>query len=155
MMESTVGFWISPDGDIETAVEHLAEVESRPEKYGLTEREISRIGVIGPKALAEWREKILTKVMKKGWLRVRGHRDYTTFEGWGFDDWFLGRVRVFLKKRNYWETDNIAISDLSRQKFVEVNVGELMSDKADTWTFNPKCKRNRRDRYPDIGRRRR
>jgi hypothetical protein len=138
------GYWISPDGDIEPIFEHLAAVESNPTKYGLTPKDVAYPADLKPAEREGRREQILVKVMKNEWIRVRGHREYTTFEGWTFDDWFLGRIRIFLKNRHYWETDRVAISELSRKRFAEASVGELLGNQAATWTTNPPKRRAKR-----------
>ena len=64
-------------------------------------------------------------------------------EGESFWAWFLGRVRIFIKKAKLWDNERVVISDVKTNKIIEATVAEVNSDAAFMWT-NPRTKAKKR-----------
>lgn len=130
-MSEYAGYWISPEGVAQEVIEHFSEVKKNPKKYGLTKKDVQG-------TTEKDRERVLTQVMQVGFIRVRGHKTYTTFEMWRFNEWALQLIRMFLEKMHFWDADTITVSDLESKKYFDIRVGELKSDRALGLVANPK-----------------
>ena len=102
------GFWIFPDGEEEQIRDHYNAVRANPEKYGLLKSDM-----ITGDSVNNAREKILPLVMQKGYIRVRGHGDYTLMAYWCMNSNISLNIRKFLARHQYRDNDRILLSDLS------------------------------------------
>jgi hypothetical protein len=74
------GWWLNVrSGKTVEVFEHLNAIMTNPRQFGLTSADLAQ----KPQEPAEThRERILTLVMQKGWIRVRSYRGYNVFEYW-------------------------------------------------------------------------
>jgi hypothetical protein len=107
------GWWIFPDGNVREIVEHLNDIVAEPELYGYTPSQVKNWGKHN-------REKVLRGVMKRGFVRVRGHRTqrggYTTFEFHRFTPRTKEYIRNFINKAGFWGSDRILLNELATGK---------------------------------------
>lgn len=101
---TTEGHWISPDGGVLEVAEHFEAIRSDPPAFGFTLREAQ-------KWTRDDREAVLRKAMKKGWTRVRGHRNSITFELYELDADRATYIRDFLQGIGAWENDPIEVHE--------------------------------------------
>jgi hypothetical protein len=127
------GFWISPKFQVIPVYDHLLSVQESPKKFGLTKKQF-----LGMKARGFSREEVLLEVLKKGWIRVRGHFHHTSFEGWGRADDIIAGVLIWAKKEKAWDEDRFLINNLKNQTQLEITYGELKEKFA--YSPNPKFK---------------
>lgn len=114
------GFWISPAFKITEILDHLMDVADHPIRYGISLKKWNAMSAKGYS-----REAILIEVLKNGWVRVRGHGDYTTFEGWGKNDDIISTALVFAKHQQLWNNEVIVINNLKSGRAIDLTMGEL------------------------------
>ncbi len=109
------GFWLQ-HGDppqCYPVVEHILSIEAAPELYGLSRRFIAE----------QWqrcschdayREVVLRTVMSHGFIRIRGHRCYTTFEYFSRQGMapVCPAILWFLDYGRFADTDRIVLSNV-------------------------------------------
>ena len=136
-MNGMTGYWISPTGKIQEVYEHFKVVADSPKKYGITEEDIEELDFD--------REKILIKVIQNNWIRVRGHKNYTTFEFWEYDIGVLTQVLKFVKRTKMWDNEIIYLNELKSRRGVELTVEELKDpEKMEKYHIhNPKKRKKR------------
>lgn len=123
----TEGFWLSPEGNFREVMEHFNEVKDDPGAFG-----------ISPERAAKWnrvkdREKALIAVMKKGFIRVRGHRDYTTFELWKLTDAAVNHMKRFVNKFAFYPEEAVTIHEISTHQAWNSDMRKLKYLSADTF----------------------
>jgi len=121
----TEGFWISPEGNFREVMEHFSEVRGDPGAFGFS-----------AERAAKWdrtkdREKVLIAVMKKGFVRVRGHKTYTTFETWKLTNVLLGHMKRLDDKVAFYPDEDVRIHELSTHKHWTGTIRELKFLSAD------------------------
>ena len=112
-------------GEVIPIYEHLADVQSRPKRYGLTSEEIkpSRPGM--PRE--EVRCEVLRRVFRNGFIRVRTDGDGTVFE---FDSAGARAIRVirrFIRKKGLVGHHRVRINDLGLSRSVEATGREILT----------------------------
>ena len=73
------GWWLAVDGRVLPVYEHLQAVENDPREFGLAK---ALLAAHRSESEADRRERILTEVTKKGWIRVRFHGGHVSFDTW-------------------------------------------------------------------------
>lgn len=73
------GFWLYKNGKVLPTYEHLMAVVSAPKTFGLTKAQVQAED--GEDEVGQ-RTRVLSAVLRKGWIRVRHHSGYTVFEAW-------------------------------------------------------------------------
>ncbi|MFH1226811.1 MAG: hypothetical protein V1701_02770 [Planctomycetota bacterium] len=114
------GFWISPKFKITKVVDHLMAVGDKP---GMFEISVDAFADMVRRGFP--REAILINVLKNGWVRVRGHGQYMTFEGWGRNDDIISAALIFAKYYKMWDNDVVIINNLKSGRAIEITLGEL------------------------------
>lgn len=104
------GFWISPDGSFREVRDHFDEAKGDPGAFGFTEAEARTW------EFRRDREKVLVSIMRKGYIRVRGHKNYTTFELWKMTESLLSHMKRFVDKFAFWPEEEVSIHELSSHK---------------------------------------
>jgi len=135
------GWWISPDGKIiEIEDSHTEYIIKHPTQFGYTRRELNNRGYKLPFAGDD--QTLEIEAMHNGWIRVRQHKSYLTYNFSGFDDWTLARIRMHINKAGLWDNDRVMIMDISKEGYgpAEVTVGWLKSDDALSLVSNVKTK---------------
>lgn len=78
-MPAGEGWWLHPTGRSVAIFEHLNAVTTNPRAFGLTQDNM----VKRPREPEEdYRRRVLTEVLRKGWIRVRSYQGFTVFEYW-------------------------------------------------------------------------
>ena len=113
------GYWISPEGNFREVVEHFREIKDDPGAFRFSAERVSK-----------WthekdREKALIAAMKKGFIRVRGHRQYTTFELWKMTDSAMSHMKRLDDKVAFFEEEEVRIHELSTHKHWNGTMREL------------------------------
>ena len=73
------GFWLHKSGKVLPIYEHLMAVVSDPKTFGLTKAQVQ---AEDGEDEVEQRTRVLSAVLRKGWIRVRHHSGHTVFEAW-------------------------------------------------------------------------
>lgn len=126
----TDGYWISPAGDLIKVHEHIVTVAADPERFGVDPKDKRLVafksGVTGA------REDLLTEVMRRGWVRVRGARSgrstIAVFEAWRFERDQKDNVLFVLRKLELHDEDNVELHELATKKGIRSTPGELRAD---------------------------
>ena len=131
------GFFISPSGAlIPVESSHIATVVSCPAAFGLTREEIdAAYAVHGEPGYIEGkaREEILRKVLKRGWIRLRRHRNRWSVQCDRLDEQRQAQVQAWAAQilrglGRYIEKDryiNVVLEGLSDASCSRLTVGEL------------------------------
>jgi len=115
----TEGFWIAKNGTFREVSEHFTEVRGDPGAFGFTAEQAAKWNPLMD------REKVLTAVMKKGFIRVRGHKNYTTFELWKVTDALLSHMKRLDDKVAFYPEEDVRIQELSTHKYWKGTMREL------------------------------
>jgi len=126
MSNQWAGFWIFPDGKVREIVDHFIDVQSLPRLYG-----------VDPEQAMKWkptdRERVLRMLMKRGFIRIRGHERYTTFEFQTLDNITARYIVNFIKKSAFWPSDRVALHELATKRHTTdtvKKVGPLLKEAA-------------------------
>ena len=147
-MFTTEGFWISPDGEVLPVIEHIVTVMADPRRFGV-DPDDKRIkayqrGVVGA------REAILTEVLERGWVRVRGARSgrsiTAVFETWRWYGDQKDNVIFSLRKLGLHDEDNVELHELATKKGHRTTPEQLRAEGIPLGGF-----RLERHRYPGLG----
>lgn len=119
------GYFITPDGQYWEVMEHFTEVKGDPGAFGFT-----------AEMAAKWdrvkdRERVLIAVLKNGFVRVRGHRTYTTFELWKLTRTLLGHMKRITDKVAFYPEEDVLIQEVSTHKHWEGTMREMKGLTAD------------------------
>jgi hypothetical protein len=118
----TKGYWISPGGDVLEVPEHFEAVREAPAAFGFTEEEAQ-----------EWkradRESVLRKVIARGWIRVRGHRNHTTFEIQELDQNSAFSIRSFLVESGAWPQETVEVHELGPGRQLREDAAFFLEDR--------------------------
>lgn len=115
------GYWISPDGDIVEVVDHFTQVQEAPEAFGFKAEE-------APKWRREDRERVLRQAISRGWIRVRGHRDHTTFELSELNEPAAFAIKDFLRRDGAWENERVEVHELAKKRQWAEEAGFFLRD---------------------------
>lgn len=114
------GWWISPGGESLEIIDHFETVRAEPDRFGFRGSEAAR-----------WtradRSRVLRKAIHRGWIRVRGHGDYTTFEVRGLDPGTVSRIARHLRAVAAWETEIVEIHELGLPKRSRMRAERLIA----------------------------
>lgn len=121
------GFWLNARTGEEVEVsEHLTAVLSNPEQFGLHLQD-------APSRDPESRRKILTDVIRNGWIRVRTYRNQYTFECWQINDDVLFTILEFTDRHKFWDTESLDIHEVGRAGGgIHIKVRDLKAQLAPT-----------------------
>ena len=128
------GHWISPTGEIIEVYMHLDYIQDNKEKlhipaeaFMLTDEERK----LGPKGPAAMRARVLSDVIRRGWIRLRRAPGMTpTFEVWRTTDDALFRIAEGIRAHGLADRgEMIRIVDHRRQTADVMNVTDLLSGK--------------------------
>lgn len=106
----TSGYFIAPNGDLIRIREHIDAVTADPERYGLTSRDPDVAAAKRNDSAA--RERVLTAIARRGFVRVRGHRSYITFEGYDLGAEAVRRIRSAIRELEIHPEETILVNDL-------------------------------------------
>ncbi len=73
------GWWISPTGDIIPIINHYYFIKANPGRFGFTPEDIKTTSLT---TRQEDRRHFIIEALKRGWIRVRKHKEHLTFEFW-------------------------------------------------------------------------
>lgn len=107
----TEGYFVAPDGALLAVREHIVAVVDDPEAFGLSRRD--RDVEAAKRGDADARERVLTNVMRRGFVRIRGHRRFVTFEGYDLDAAAQRRIVSALRELGVHPEEAIVVSDLA------------------------------------------
>lgn len=130
-MPNTSGFWISPDGKETEIIEHFAEVREYPTRFGFTQKEADTW-------TRDDRQSVLLYLIGRGWIRVRGHRRYITFDVNELDPDSIFRVKEHLERHGAWDSDAIKIVEHKHGKTWDEEAQWILQDQALQYARNPK-----------------
>ena len=134
------GFFISPDGILVSLKgTHIVTVVTRPKVFGLTLEEIDAAYAKHKEPTyieGVAREEVLRTVLKKGWIRLRRHRNRWSIEADRLDEQTLLLSRSWAKQilrglGGYVEKDryfDVLLAGLSDMRREHVTVGELAKE---------------------------
>lgn len=128
----TEGFWISADGTFREVRDHFNEVKGDPKAFGFTEAEAATWDI------RRNRENVLIAAMRKGFIRVRGHKDYTTFELWKVADRDVSHMKRFVDKFAFYPEEDVSIHELSSHKAWNGDMRKLKYLSADRFNEDKK-----------------
>jgi hypothetical protein len=137
-MPDTEGYWITPDGESISIIEHVSYMRVHPEKFGFTKKQVSVWDDLV--RIPDMRETILLKAVGKGWIRVRGHRTFITFDVEVLDDDAIWRITEHLKRTKAWDNDAVRIYEHRYNKIYEEQAGAFLSGAISQYARNPKQK---------------
>lgn len=110
MLRGTEGYWLTPDGKAIEVMEHFQYVQAYPRKFGFTAGQAKGW-------TRDDRERVLREAIRRGWIRVRAHRNYITFEVHELTNDALWNITEFLKKTGAWQT--VRVQELARGRGFE------------------------------------
>jgi hypothetical protein len=134
------GFFISPDGIfVPLKGTHIVTVVTRPKIFGLTLKEIDAAYAAHKEPTyieGIAREEVLRTVLKKGWIRLRRHRNRWSVQADYLDERTLLLSRSWAKQilrglGGYVERDryfDVLLEGLSDMRQQQVTVGELAKE---------------------------
>jgi len=107
----TDGYWISSDGTFVQVLDHFKEVRGDPKAFGFTEAEARAWDI-------KDRDRVLTEATRHGFVRVRGHREYTTFDLWKISNRIVSHLKAFVDKVPdlFYPDEEVLIRELSSGK---------------------------------------
>lgn len=139
MADRTAGHWIAPDGRLFEVVEHFEEVSARPRLFGFR-----------PGEAAAWtradRDRVLLQAVARGWIRVRGHRDHTTFDTHELTGDAIFRIKDFLQRTRAWENERVMVYEHARRTRFEETAGAFLRDELLAAARNARRRRRGRRR---------
>lgn len=124
------GYWISPEGMSIEVMNHFSEVRSKPHLFGFTKRQASKWRL-------EDRERVLRQVIGRGWIRVRGHRQFTTFEVDELSGDAVFRIKEHLQRTSAFPHDPIRISEIRHGRIHDETASWVLNDEVLTVARNP------------------
>lgn len=105
----TAGYWIAPDGQYRNVTDHFKEVMGDLKFFGFTEAEART-----------WdqkdRDRVLAEATQRGFVRVRGHTEYTTFDLWKMKESLLNHIKAFVDQFAFHPYEEVLIRELSTGK---------------------------------------
>lgn len=107
----TQGYFLTPDGRLVEVREHVVAVVDDPQAFGLSARDWDVVAARRGDPSA--REAVLVKVVRHGFVRIRGHRRYLTFEGYDLDARTQQRIAAALRQLGVHPEETIVVSDLA------------------------------------------
>lgn len=113
----TEGFWLLPDGQARQVVDHFEDLRTEPlyAEYGVKQ---------------SWkpddREKALRYAMRKGLIRVRGHRNYTVIEFDRMSDHVAELIVGFVRRFAFHEDDDFHLHELATGRSWEGSYGRMV-----------------------------
>lgn len=120
--ERTEGYWISPEGDIAKVREHFEAVSLAPEAFGFTAQQA-----------AGWtradRDRILREAILRGWIRVREHRNSTTFEMREMTADSGLAIRTFLETTGAWPQEAVEIHEIATKRAWRETAGYFLEER--------------------------
>ena len=76
------GHFLGPDGEVIDIFEHLAAVEEDPERFGLRPEDVHPRDIAERRNREERRRRVLTQVLKNGFVRARFTKRRRVCEFW-------------------------------------------------------------------------
>lgn len=125
------GHWISPEGKSIAVIEHFDEVRSKPRQFGFTEKQAA-------KWTREDRELVLRQVIGRGWIRVRGHRGFTTFEVDELTGDTIFRIKEHLQRTQAWPQEQIRVGEIRHGRVHNETAAWILGDEALAVARNPR-----------------
>ena len=120
--ERTEGYWISPALDVAKVRDHFEAIRDAPEAFGFTAQAADR-----------WtradREKILREAILRKWIRVREHRNYTTFEMREMNPDSGFAVKSFLAATGAWPQEMVEIHEIGPKRAWRETAGYFLEEK--------------------------
>lgn len=116
------GLWISPRGDVvSVGQKHITDIVVHPEKFGMSEMDVKMAfkkhgEEVNAQAEGDAREELIGKILKKGWIRVRGYRSYVSLTVSRMTPQIKENIRNFVVQ---------AVQKNDIHKFDEVRIVEL------------------------------
>lgn len=145
-LRGTEGFWITPDGKAIEVMEHFQYVQAHPRPFGFTAAQAKGW-------TRDDRERIVRAAITRGWIRMRAHRNYITFEVHELNQDALWSITEFLKKSGAWQT--VRVHELGRGRGSEHDPEYFTSGEALAAARNrPRHRtvpRRRRVAAPNVG----
>jgi len=127
----TEGFFITPDGKFQEVTEHFSEVREDPTRFGFSEAEAASW------TREEDRARVLREVVRRGWIRVRGHRGFTTFDVPELSQDSLWKLKEFLQQANAFGEDPIRVHEVATGTIHNETADWVLSDAALAAARNP------------------
>ena len=123
--------WINPKGRIIEVSDHFNAIKETPRLYNMA-------------VVPEDRDQALKQAMRNGFIRVRQHPGYITFEFYGYTMDVMIRIMKYIVKEKMWDSDRIMISDIKSGRYSEFTIGELKDpEKMEKYHLNkPKRKKS-------------
>lgn len=120
------GWWLNQKGKHIEVMEHLYAVQERPKTFGLTRKNVAQ--EIGESA-DDARVRILTRVMKNGWIRVRSYKGTTVFEYWNLSRRVADAIWEFIVNvLGGGAASTYRMSEVKSQRVFEVSSGQFYED---------------------------
>lgn len=136
-MANKEGYWIGPDGRVYEVIEHFTAVQEKPLLFGFRKAEV-----------AGWtradREPVLLRAFRRGWIRVRGHGNYTTFDVDTLNEDAIFRIKDFLEKTNAWDNEAVKVVEHRYGRQYDSKVEAFRNDEMLSVARNPRRRRARR-----------
>ena len=118
------GWWISPECKIIYVDDHFGYLLEHPDMFGIKKPDVP----FSPKGPD--REVWLRKVMADGWVRVREHKGYTTYEFWEMNNNTFHNIKQHLKALGLSSTDPILLSELNKENHLNTTAEYILSEEA-------------------------
>jgi len=120
--DRTEGYWISPGGDLAQVRDHFEAIQDAPQAFGFTQAETS-------KWLRADRDRILREAILRGWIRVREHRDRTTFEMREMNPDSGFAVKSFLETTGAWPQEAVEIHEIGPKRAWRETAGYFLEER--------------------------
>jgi hypothetical protein len=118
------GWWISPTGEIIPIINHYHYIKANPERFGFTQENLKTTPLTTRK---EDRRHFIIEALMKGWILVKEHKGYKTYEFWRRYDWIMERINKFLIFMKVYPNDSIILSEFFCNKIVPLKSIDLLS----------------------------
>lgn len=120
------GFWVHLTGKTLPVHEHFSAVLASPRTYGVLQADTARLpGEIDDDV---YRRRVLTLVLKKGWIRVRSHKGYTVFEAWKLTRRATDAICGFIDEFGAGDFAMYTLKDVSSGKIASIKGNRCYED---------------------------
>jgi len=119
----TEGYWISPEGKIIEIREHFSYVRDHPKAFGFTAGEAKTW-------TTDDRERVIRAAVQRGWIRVRGHKRYMTFEPAELTQDAIFSITELLRKQRIHPDERVRVHELSRGRGFEQTADYFLTGQA-------------------------
>lgn len=136
---TTGGFWVSPTGEVRRThrgLYHIADIIGNPEEFGLTKDDIEREHALHGEQIGQEgaaRDSLMTKALKRGWIRIRARRNFFSAQVWDFNIGTYENLERFVEVATedgidgeYGnDNDEIKVNSLKTGKMKSLTFGEI------------------------------